>query len=255
MTSNSLKSIKKSACQTFVTSVLFPRKRHNMSEITNVLEQLEGTHIHDILVSVEESYKSIYDIQHAWYENTKFTCPDGCGTCCINFEPDLMEAEALYMAAWLIENQPKIANDIANNNFPFDNGKTCPLYNSESKYHCSIYGGRAFICRLFGASSFYSKNHQKVWKPCKHYPEALLKAHNPSLEHKQYTEEETIAILGEIPPVMSDFLQSSSSFGTDTKKTTLLREILPVAINKLNWIIAMNGNDNPNGSPNTPMAA
>lgn len=226
-----------------------------MSDIPNVLEKLEGTSIYDVLVQIENDYGNIAAVQHEWYVKTDFTCPDGCGKCCINFEPDLMEAEALYMAAWIIEHQPEVALKLADNQFPFDNGKTCPMYNPDSGYHCSIYGGRAFICRLFGASSFYSKQHQMEWRPCKHYPETLLKVHNPPLEHKKYNAEETTQKLGAIPPAMSDLLESSSSFGTDSKKTILLREILPVAVRKIMWIINMNGNDNPNGSPNAPMAA
>lgn len=226
-----------------------------MSEISGVLEKLYGTNLYDILVSVENDYSCIAEVQKKWYKKTNFVCPDGCGTCCINFEPDLMEAEALYMAAWLIENQLEVAKKIAQNEFPFNNGKTCPLFNEKSKYHCSIYGGRAYICRLFGASSFYSKEQRRVWKPCKHYPDKLLFMHNPPMKHMQYSEEETVEILGAFPPAMSDLLQGASSFGKDSKKTYLLREILPEQINKIFWIISMNGNDNPNGSPNAPQAA
>lgn len=226
-----------------------------MSEISGVLEKVQGTSIYDVLVQIENDYENIRNVQSDWYEKTNFLCPDGCGSCCINFEPDLTESESLYMAAWLIQNQPQIAAQIANKQFPFDNGKTCPLYNSDSKYHCSIYGGRAYICRLFGASSFYSKEEKKVWRPCKFYPTELLHKYSPLLEHKVYSLEQTSAILGQMPPAMSDLLNSTSSFSTDSKKTMLLREILPSAINKIYWIINMNGNDNPNGSPNAPMAA
>lgn len=62
---------------------------------------------------------------------------------------------------------------------------------------------------------------------------------------------------------MSDLLEGAASFGTESKETVLLREILPDAIRKILWVIDMNGNDNPNGSPNgnpngspnAPMAA
>ena len=87
----------------------------------------------------------------------------------------------------------------------------------------------------------------------------LLKKYNPLLEHKTYSSEEEESILGQVPPAMSDLMQSSSSFSTESKKTMLLREILPNAINRLYWLILMNGNNNPNGSPNgspnAPMAA
>lgn len=230
-----------------------------MSEIPHILEKLEGTLLYDILTAIEKDYQNIYEVQKIWYEKTNFLCPDGCGKCCAGFEPDLMDSEALYMAAWIIENQPFIAEQIAKKIFPFDNGKTCPLYNVNSKYHCSVYGGRPMICRLFGASSFFDKEHNKTWRPCKHLSDEFLKTVHLNLEHKTYSENETISYIGAIPPVMSDLLESSASFLTDSKKTVLLREILPDMINKILWIIHMNGNDNPNGSPNgapnSPMAA
>ena len=168
-----------------------------------------------------------------------------------------MEGEALYMAAWLIENQNDIALQIAQNKFPFDNGKTCPLFNSASPYHCSIYNGRAFICRLFGASSFRSRNGDKTWRPCKFYPENMLAAHKPPLAKNQYYENETLQVLGAVPPLMSDFTEAIAASASG--ETELIRDILPSTIRRLLWLINMNdnGNDNPNGSPSgaPPMAA
>ncbi|MCR5290372.1 MAG: YkgJ family cysteine cluster protein [Treponema sp.] len=224
-----------------------------MSLIANVLKQLEGTSIHDILIRIEESYERIADEQGIWYKKANFLCPDGCGKCCQGFEPSVYTGEALYMAAWLLENQREKALQIAEGTFPFDNGEqTCPLFNPDSAYHCSIYGGRPFICRLFGASSFRSKNGEKMWRPCKFYPDSVLKDHNPPLQKRQYTEDETITVLGAVPPLMSDLTESSVS----AEETHFIRTILPETIRCLLWIIAMNDNDTPNGSPsNTPLAA
>ena len=220
-----------------------------MSHITDVLEKLEGTSVYDTLIQMEAAYERIADEQKEWYDAAKFYCPDGCGHCCEGFEPDLMEGEALYMAAWLIENQNDIALQIAQNKFPFDNGKTCPLFNSASPYHCSIYNGRAFICRLFGASSFRSRNGDKTWRPCKFYPENMLAAHKPPLAKNQYSENETLQVLGAVPPLMSDFTEEIAASASG--ETELIRDILPSTIRRLLWLINMNdnGNDNPNGSP------
>lgn len=235
-----------------------------MSQIPDILEKLEGTAVYEILSTMEQAYERIEKEQQKWYKATKFLCPSGCGECCKGFEPDLFECEALYMAAWLLQNQPEVAKNAAQGIFPFDNthfgnGKTCLFYNLNSSYHCSIYGGRAFICRLFGATSSYSKNGKKVWRPCKFYPSAILSKYNPNLEHKQYSEQETEQILGQIPPAMSDLMESALSIMPDNEKTVLLRDILPQKINHLLWLIQMNDNDNPNGSPNgspnAPLAA
>ena len=220
-----------------------------MSQIAGVLEKLEGTSVYDTLIQMEAAYERIAHEQKEWYDAAKFYCPDGCGHCCEGFEPDLMEGEALYMAAWLIENQNDVALQIAQNMLPFDKGKTCPLFNPDSPYHCSIYNGRAFICRLFGASSFRSRNGDKSWRPCKFYPDEILAAHKPPLAKRQYSEAETMQVLGAVPPLMSDFTESIAA--SSNGETELIRDILPPTIRRLLWLINMNdnGNDNPNGSP------
>ena len=228
-----------------------------MSKIPYILEKLEGTSVYDVLVEIESAYERISKEQNTWYENSKFTCPSGCGSCCKNFEPDLFESEALYMAAWLLENQKETALAIADGEFPFDNGdKTCPLFDKENPYHCSIYEGRAFICRLFGAAGTYDRTGEKVWRPCKFYPDTILQEHNPPIEKRQYSESETWNLFGTLPPIMSDLIESSVSASSHSNETVMLREILPQKIRFLLWLIDMNGNDNPNGSPtNTPFAA
>lgn len=231
-----------------------------MSQINNLLKQLEGTSVHDVLVQMENAYERVALEQEKWYKKANFFCMEGCGECCIDFEPDLFECEALYMSAWLLENQREVALKITEGTFPFNNsnianGKTCPFFNINSKFHCSIYEGRAFICRLFGACSSYSKNGKKIWRPCKFFPSSILATHNPPIKHIQYSEEETLSILGAIPPAMSDLMESALSFIPTSEKTILIHEILPETIKKLLWIIDMNGNDNPNGSPNAPLAA
>lgn len=226
-----------------------------MSQIAGILEKLEGTSVYDVLLNMEEAYQRISDEQNVWYNKAKFTCPSGCGSCCENFEPDLFECEALYMSAWLLENQHEVAMQVAEGKFPFEKEKGCQFYNPNSDYHCSIYGGRAFICRLFGACSNHDKNGKKIWRPCKFYPSSILATHEPPLKHRQYSEKETLNILGDVPPAMSDLMEVALSFIPDSERTVLIREILPSTIKKLLWIISMNDNDNPNGSPNAPLAA
>ncbi|NLC93492.1 MAG: YkgJ family cysteine cluster protein [Treponema sp.] len=207
------------------------------SNIKNVLSKIKGTNEYDILVKTEKMYDRISKEQSKWYEISKFSCPSGCGNCCRHFEPDLLECEALYMAAWLIENQNDVAMQIKDGSFPFDNGSACLLFNPNSDYHCSIYNGRAVICRLFGASGFKDKKGCLVWKPCKFYPVEKLSEHNPPISHKQYSKDEVIDLFGTTPPLMSDLMEESFSF-TSTK-TFLIRDILPKTIAKLMWIMTL----------------
>lgn len=226
------------------------------SEIDNVLGKLYGTREYEILVETERFYNALKDDQTAWYEKTQFLCPDGCGSCCVNFEPDLLECEALYMAAWLIENQYENAIKVAEEKYPFDNGKTCPFFDASGHYHCSIYGGRPFICRLFGASCSGGKDGTRTWRPCRSYPDELLAARKPPIERKQYSESDAKSIFPVLPPVMSDVMELALSVSPDSVETVLLRDILPGTIRRLLWIFTMNGNDNdtPRGSPNSSAA-
>ncbi len=89
-----------------------------MSEICSILSKLKETRESEVLNSIEEAYKNISAAQKVWYDKSQFYCADGCGECCRNFEPDLMESEALYMAAWIMENQPEVAASIAKGKFP-----------------------------------------------------------------------------------------------------------------------------------------
>lgn len=188
---------------------------------------------------MEEAYKRISFEQEQWFQKSRFTCPEGCGSCCHNFEPDLLECEALYMAAWLLENQSETAEKVGQGIFPFDNGKTCPFYNPDNPYHCSIYEGRPFVCRLFGASGTKGKTGETVFKPCKFYPLKELEKRNPPLAHRQYSEEEVKSIFGILPPVMSDMMESAVSINPENHDTVIIREILPAAIQRLKWIISM----------------
>ena len=211
-----------------------------MSEITGILEKLKGTKEAEILERIEASYEKIAAAQKTWYEKSSVLCPSGCGQCCHNFEPDLLSSEALYMAAWLLENQAETAEKVAAGIFPFENGKTCLFHDFNNPYHCTIYGGRAFICRLFGASGAKDKHTEVVWKPCKFYPQNELQKFKPPLAHRQYSQEELLEEFGILPPVMSNFLEEAVSFEPGNAKTRLLREILPDAVRRLKWIAFMN---------------
>ena len=115
----------------------------------SVFESLKDTCEGKISAEIEKLYTKLEKQQSDWYKKTKFTCPSGCGMCCHNFAPDLTEAEANFMALWLIQNQRQTAEKLLEENE--NSGKTCIFFNAENDYHCSIYGARPFICRLFAS--------------------------------------------------------------------------------------------------------
>lgn len=211
------------------------------SNIENLLKKLKGTREEEILCQTEELYDEIKEGQSVWYEKSSFTCPSACGQCCKNFEPDLLDCEADYMAAWLLEKRPELADEVSKGNFPFAQNKGCPFWDENNDYHCTIYEGRAFICRFFGAYGSRSKTGENVFKPCKFYPAEKLAEHNPPLSHRQYNQKEMQEIFGVLPPLSTDIMEKALVLNPDNTKTKMLRDILPKAVNRLKWLLYMAG--------------
>ena len=224
-----------------------------ISEIAPILDQLRGTEEYDILVEMDAVYSRIEEKQREWFEKSKFTCPQGCGKCCEHFEPDLLESEALYMAAWLLCNKPEVAQNVAEGKLNgLEDGAAidhCPFFREDISGtnfpgHCTIYGGRASICRLFGAAGSRDKHGNEVWKPCKFYPAEELAAvktlSGEPILHRQYTAEEVKNLFGILPPVMSDMMEQEETFTPDDDSSTLIHDILPKYIQRLMWIVDLN---------------
>jgi Fe-S-cluster containining protein len=205
-------------------------------ELYNIIKVLSDTREEEILKQTQELYASIANTQAEWYKESGFTCPEGCGECCRNFEPDLLDCEALFMAAWIIENQSEVADKILEGDFPFPENKGCPFWDENKEYHCTIYGGRPFICRFFGACGSKDKDGKTVFKPCKFYPANILASHKPPLAHRQYSEKETLEIFGRLPIVMTDIMETAVSLNPNNQTTEELRSILPKYIKHLKWI-------------------
>jgi len=242
------------------------------SEIASVLERIEGTEEYDILLEMDAAYSRIAEKQQEWIGKSGFTCVEKCGKCCEHFEPDLLESEALYMAAWLLSNQPEVAKQVASGIFPLlgnnvsretaeccvrsmptyadltSESQQCPFFQKDISGtnllgHCTIYGGRAFICRLFGAAGFRDKFNKEVWKPCKFYPAdklAQVKIKSGNLEHRQYSIDEMQKMFGTAPPIMSDMMEQAETFTPDDDSSTLLHDILPKYVERLMWIMELN---------------
>ena len=92
-------------------------------------EKFAGTVICDILTAVDSLYNDIDENQKIWKAKSPMQCPDGCGSCCVHFEPEVYEAEALFLAAWMLENQSERAERIveAANIDAFVGGDGCVL--------------------------------------------------------------------------------------------------------------------------------
>ena len=230
-------------------------------------EKFAGTVICDILTSVNSLYNDIDSDQKLWKTKSPMHCPDGCGSCCVHFEPEVYEAEALYLAAWMLEHQSERADRIAEADVDsFTRGDGCFLFNPDSPYHCTVYEGRCLICRLFGFSGDHGKDGTIRWKPCKYMqpsaktlsgiPEKTLSgiAGNAAggisgtpvngidtvqevQTGRQYGQEEMMRLFGAVPPYMGAASSSLLALNPDDTHPRPLRIALPAAIKKLKMLL------------------
>ena len=200
-------------------------------------EKIKGTQAQSIIEGLDHIYNVIHEAQIQWKKVSPFQCPDGCGCCCVDFEPDILESEALYLAAWMLYHQKERAEALSSGSFTAlsTSNSGCILFNPDSPWHCTVYEGRCLICRLFGYSGDRGKDDKIRWKPCKFLPLDLV-ADNPRF-HRQLTEDEMLEFLGTVPPVMSDCTAQILALSPDAVSHRLpLREALPLAIGKIQML-------------------
>ena len=197
-----------------------------------IIDILGGTSEADIIYKMSEVYEIIEEKELSWINAGAPTCIDGCGGwCCAHFEPHIMECEAIYLASWLLSNQEERAKEMAMGS---SSSKTdgCILFDAENPYHCTVYGGRCLICRLFGYCGDRGKDGTVRFKPCKFLPEEYLLKYN--MKHRQYTEIELKELFNALPPLMAECtFQATSIIPGNMKEVLPLREALPKALQHL----------------------
>ena len=216
----------------------------------DILRIIEGTREKELIDSLGGIYADIEARQGEWKKAASFSCQDGCGECCSHFEPDVLECEALYLAAWILEHDFPLAERLMDGSHAsLNNEDGCILFKPDSPYHCTVYGGRCLICRLFGYSGDLDKDGKRRWRPCRFYPADKLLP----FEHRTYGEDE-LTVLSPVPlPVMSDFMEQALSLSPDSSgHTEALRVALVAALKRLMFIayIKGDGGDNDNGGGN-----
>ncbi|HNY22514.1 MAG TPA: YkgJ family cysteine cluster protein [Treponemataceae bacterium] len=219
-------------------------------------DNINGTQVQAIIEGLDAVYSLLAEAQSAWKVVSPWNCPDGCGTCCVGFEPDVLECEALYLAAWMLHHQRDRAEALVEGRFAAIGGatsETCVLFDPNSPSHCTVYGGRCLICRLFGYSGDRGKDGEPRFRPCKFLPED-----ESSAGRRQYSIEELSAIFGAVPPVMSDIAAQALALSPDSAEERLpLREALPRAIAKIRMLERFSGMptdpETPEPNPSSPM--
>jgi len=200
-----------------------------------IIEKCRGTKLYDTLTEIETLYADIDKWQASWKEKTPAPCPDGCGHCCENFEPEVYEAEALYLAAWLIEHQQARAHSLSLWTEKSIRTAGCFLFDPHNAYHCTVYGRRCLICRLFAYSGVRGKDARLKWKPCKFIPTGETALVN--WQHREYDEAELYQHFKTLPPDMANASVRLLALHPEDTVPRPLREALPSAIKKIKLIL------------------
>ena len=199
-------------------------------DIRDILPRgLEGTSFEVPLERLHGIYGQIEKVQSAWIAATPFRCPPGCGSCCEGFEPEVLELEALYLAAWLSRSDPARFAALrtgAEDGRPL--GKGCFLADSSGAYHCTVYGGRPLICRLFAYSGDRAKDGSARFRLC-----SRMASDGP----RQMDERELIERFSVLPPIMGDIAGEADSLlpGRSGNRRSL-RDALPEAAAKIRYL-------------------
>jgi Fe-S-cluster containining protein len=168
------------------------------------------------------------------------SCPPGCGACCEPFIPDILQAEAAYAAAWILERAPDLAREIA----AWKKGRDpamppCPfLLRLEDGARCAIYPARFLLCRLFGASGIRDKEGRAAFRPCARMP--LAEAYPERADRRALTGEDLAEAFGTEPPFMADYAtELAGLFPSESGERLSVFEALPSALLRLELILSL----------------
>jgi uncharacterized protein len=195
-----------------------------------------GSSLEKTIAGVHSVYSRVEGDQRGFLESaasrrSPLACPPGCGSCCEAFVPDILPAEAAFMAAWLLEREPLLAAQAASwTKGILPSAPPCPFMRpGNDGGHCAVYQARPLVCRLFAAAGTRDKEGRTSFRPCAHMPLAgypAVGSGRPTLAG-----EELARAFGAEPPVMADYSAALSALSpSEAGSRSLLLEALPAAI-------------------------
>jgi Fe-S-cluster containining protein len=186
-------------------------------------DRLADTSLAEPLRALDRIYARIEAEQTEWIAATPFRCPFGCGSCCAEFEPEILDVEALYLAAWWLSAHPDRPPAPATSA-----GRGCALSDPDGEYHCTAYGGRPLVCRLFAYSGDRDKLGRARFRLCAKMPGDV----------RDYGAEALVDRFGRLPPVMGDLAGEADALlpGRSGQRRPL-RDALPAAIAKIRQLM------------------
>lgn len=157
-----------------------------------------GTAVGDQILAVGALYAELGEAIEAFRFKSGVECPPDCGgRCCEGFEPDILEPEALYLAAWIRLKAPELERRLEEGR----EGRGCPFWDVSSG-KCSCYPGRALVCRAFGFGAVRSSSGELAYRLCFAMPE--LRGRD-GRQRRSWSGEELLDALGAEPPLMADW--------------------------------------------------
>ncbi len=198
-----------------------------MKNVDKAIELLEGTSVAETLKAIMEFYGTTQGELDDFVKGTSISCPRGCGSCCERFMPDITEAEALAVAAFIVfSDSPKAHRKKLESARGMKTGP-CPLYNPDSPFHCTVYEARPLICRLFASSCFPDKDDEASFSPC-----------HLNKDFKGISKEELRKFPGH-KPIMGHYGFSIRDLEGNSEKTEFLPEAILKAIDLLEYYLSI----------------
>ncbi len=170
-------------------------------------------------------------------------CPEGCGTCCELFIPDVLPVEAGFLADWLLRERPELAARALE--WDEDRGSPpCPFHEpGRTGGRCGVYPARPLICRLFGFSAVRDRSGREAYSLCREMPARGGR--------RSWSGGEIEREFGAPLPVMADFAAEAVALApSESGDRSLLTKALPSAIRRLSlrlYLAKLESNDDPDG--------
>ena len=173
----------------------------------------------------------------------RFGCPQGCGSCCERFVPDILPLEADFAALWILRNRPELAAVEPRSEAP------CPYYDQANpEAHCRIYGGRPLICRLFGYSAVADKEGILEYSLCWKMPDVSPPGGNGE-DLRSWHGSGIAQVFGASPPLMADFGLRLQGLAAAASERALIGHAIRESVDRLRFLLSLaasgsDGNDN-----------
>ncbi len=192
------------------------------------VKPLQGSVTEKRLSSLGAIYEKLARAQRSFSETAgkkdhRPFCANGCGECCRNFIPDILQAEAEAIASYLFSERPELIPRLESPT------QSCPFIDDQNPEGlCAIYPVRPLVCRLFGFSGTTGKDGEPELSLCRHMEPLEGTAARRFRGTAQLTE-----LFGSIPPVMGHFSIEAASIDPASGERVSLPEAVSKAMSRI----------------------